>query len=240
MTTPTSTCTSARDAALAQQLEREGFAIVPSSLPCATLEALRAVLSGVQAPDERGLYARRDVLSIALVRELCAGGLGQVAREVLGPKARAVRGIFFDKVPSANWKVPWHQDLSIAVRQKHEAQGFGPWSIKDGVPHVQPPAQVLEAMLTLRLHLDPCPKENGALRVLPGSHLSGRLSPVEIQAWRERVEERVCEVEHGGILLMKPLLLHASSASTVPLHRRVLHIEWAAEALSAPLRWFYE
>ena len=203
------------------------------------LDALAHALDG-SPPGERGLYARRDVLDIPLVRQACEGALGEIARQVLGDKARPVRGLLFDKVPGANWKVPWHQDLTIAVRERHDIAGFGPWSVKDGVPHVQPPAQVLAAMLTLRLHLDACPRENGPLRVLPGSHQSGRLSASEIPHWRAQVEEQVCEAERGGILLMKPLLLHASSASESAWHRRVLHIEWAAGELPQPLRWFYK
>lgn len=231
--------TSTRTALLTSQFDRDGFTILAPPLQPARLDSLRGVLAKAPSPDRRGVYARRDVLDILLVRDLCAGELGEIARQVLGSRARAVRGLFFDKVPGANWKVPWHQDLSIAVREEHQAEGFGPWSLKDGVTHVQPPASVLESMLTLRLHLDACPCENGALCVLPGSHLAGRLGASQIQQWREQVEERVCEVELGEILLMKPLLLHASSASTQPSHRRVLHIEWAARDLPAPLRWFY-
>lgn len=225
---------------LQTQIDRDGFAILPPLLESSLLDEVCAALSDAPAPGERGVYARRDVLGIPQVQQVCDGVLGDIARQVLGDGARPVRGLLFDKVPGANWKVPWHQDISIAVRERHEVEGFGPWSVKDGVPHVQPPAQVLEAMLTLRLHLDACPKENGPLRVLPGSHRSGRLGASEIQEWRLGVEERACEVERGGLLLMKPLLLHASSASESPSHRRVLHIEWAARELPDPLRWFYE
>lgn len=220
------------------QLDRHGFAILPL-LESSHLDALCSALSDTAIPGERGIYARRDVLDIQIVRQMCVEELGQIARQVLGGGAQPVRGIFFDKVPSANWKVPWHQDLTIAVRERHDIAGFGPWSVKDGVPHVQPPPQVLAEMLTLRLHLDACPRDNGPLRVLPGSHLSGRLDSSAIAQWRQQADESVCEVERGGILLMKPLLLHASSASESPSHRRVLHIEWAARELPAPLRWFY-
>lgn len=224
---------------LRAQLDRDGFAILPPPLASPGLDALCSYFAEAPSPGGRGIYARRDVLDIPLVRELCAQELGEVARQVLGAEARPVRGIFFDKVPSANWKVPWHQDLTIAVRERHDIAGFDPWSQKDGVPHVQPPVQVLAEMLTTRLHLDACPRDNGPLRVLPGSHQSGRLSAGKIVGWREQVEERVCPVERGGLLLMKPLLLHASSASESPSHRRVLHIEWAARELPTPLRWFY-
>lgn len=221
------------------QLERDGFAILPPPLDGWLLDALSESLRGA-SQGERGLYARRDVLEIPTVRQVCESPMGDIARQVLGADARPVRGLLFDKVPGANWKVPWHQDLTIAVRERHDMAGFGPWSVKDGVPHVQPPEQVLAEMLTLRLHLDACPRENGPLRVLPGSHLGGRLGASAIQRWREQVEQRVCPVERGGLLLMKPLLLHASSASESAWHRRVLHIEWAARELPQPLRWFYE
>jgi ectoine hydroxylase-related dioxygenase (phytanoyl-CoA dioxygenase family) len=81
-----------------------------------------------------------------------------------------VRAIFFDKSSGSNWLVPWHQDLTIAVASKCEAPGFGPWSVKDGIPHVQPPDELLKQMIALRLHLDDCDASNGALRVIPGSH----------------------------------------------------------------------
>ena len=221
------------------QLERLGYAILPPPLEPAQLDALAEALADHPAPSGRGVYARRDVLEIPAVRGVCENALGQMARQVLGGGARPVRGLLFDKTPGANWKVPWHQDITIAARDKVDVEGFGPWSEKDGVPHVQPPAQVLEAMLTLRLHLDPCPASNGALRVLPGSHRAGKLSASEIQAWRGRMEEVTCEVERGGVLLMRPLLLHASSASEAPGRRRVLHIEWASSDLPSGLHWFY-
>ena len=159
-------------------------------------------------------------------------------RELLGHKARPVRGILFDKTPQANWKVPWHQDLTIAVKERHERENFTAWSIKDGVPHVQPPLQVLAAMLTIRLHLDDC-FDNGPLRVLPATHREGRLDSAQIAHKRATIEPTICRAARGDALLMKPLLLHASSAGEKPTHRRVLHLEWANQDLPAPLQWFW-
>src|SRR5205809_630917 len=96
---------------------------------------------------------------------------------------------------------------------KADAPGFGPWSVKDGVPHVQPPVHLLEQMLTTRLHLDDCDETNGALRVLPGSHRLGRLSGERIRQLRGRHPDHVCHLSAGDALLMRPLLLHASSRS---------------------------
>jgi ectoine hydroxylase-related dioxygenase (phytanoyl-CoA dioxygenase family) len=148
-----------------------------------------------------------------------------------------VRAIYFDKSAEANWLVPWHQDLTIAVRDAAEVPGFGPWSTKDGIPHVQPPAELLERMLTVRLHLDDADATNGALRVLPGSHRFGRLPPERIKELRGEQPEFLCASRAGDALLMRPLLLHASSRSTSPRHRRILHIEYAAFDLPKELRW---
>jgi ectoine hydroxylase-related dioxygenase (phytanoyl-CoA dioxygenase family) len=166
-----------------------------------------------------------------------SGVVRSLVEPVLGPNCFAVRGILFDKTPEANWKVVWHQDLTIAVQQKREAPGFGPWSEKAGVTHVQPPMEILERMLAVRLHLDDCGMENGPLRVLPGSHRTGRLSATDIAAWRERTPETICAALRGSALLMQPLLLHASSAAGVAAHRRVLHLEWAAAELPHELCW---
>jgi ectoine hydroxylase-related dioxygenase (phytanoyl-CoA dioxygenase family) len=147
--------------------------------------------------------------------------------------------LLFDKPPEANWKVPWHQDLTIAVKEKRDTPGFGPWSIKAGVLHVQPPVAVLETMLAVRIHLDDCDESNGPLRVIPGSHLLGRLSTEQIREMSAPPAVS-CTVEAGGALLMRPLLLHASSASRSPLHRRVIHIEFASCDLPGELEWLFD
>ncbi len=149
---------------------------------------------------------------------------------------RPVRTILFDKTPERNWPVSWHQDLTIAVKEKVEVSGYGPWSFKDGFPHVQPPVELLEGMVTIRIHLDDASSENGALKVIESSHLLGKLSSCEVL---EKVsEEVVCECEAGDVLMMKPLALHASSRSVVPSRRRILHFEYArSEDLDDALEW---
>jgi ectoine hydroxylase-related dioxygenase (phytanoyl-CoA dioxygenase family) len=157
---------------------------------------------------------------------------------VVGPGAIPVRALFFDKTPEANWPVLWHQDLTIAVAERQDLAGWGPWSTKAGVVHVEPPAALLAGMLTIRLHLDDCHGSNGALRVLPGTHAQGRLTRNRIQRLREEVPEVTCEAPQGSALLMRPLLLHASSPARQPSHRRVVQIEYADQgALPAPLAW---
>ncbi len=159
---------------------------------------------------------------------------------VLGEPARVVRGIYLDKHKDANWKVAWHQDLTIAVKERKDVEGYGPWSMKAGIQHVQPPVRTLENMLAVRVHLDDADESNGALRVVPGSHLHGRLNAEEIQALRAKSEAVGCPMKRGDVMLLRPLLLHASSVATQPEHRRVLHFEYAAGELDEGLEWYEE
>jgi ectoine hydroxylase-related dioxygenase (phytanoyl-CoA dioxygenase family) len=155
----------------------------------------------------------------------------------LEAEPRAVRGIYFDKSPEANWIVAWHQDLTLAVHRQIDVPGFGPWSLKEGVPHVQPPVDLLEQMLTVRLHLDDCDESNGALRVIPGTHRLGRLSRDAIRKLGNEKPATLCRVAAGGVLLMHPLLLHSSGRSHSGKHRRVIHLEYAGFDLPSGLKW---
>jgi hypothetical protein len=147
-----------------------------------------------------------------------------------------VRSILFDKTAAQNWPVPWHQDLTIAVKEKSEREGYYPWSIKDGVPHVQPPIELLEAMRTLRIHLDHTPVENGALSVVPGSHRLGKIPKIKSTTLPGKPISIPCKI--GDVLQMSPLILHSSHRSESPTHRRVLHFEYApANLLHSDLEW---
>jgi ectoine hydroxylase-related dioxygenase (phytanoyl-CoA dioxygenase family) len=188
------------------------------------------------------VYGVRDVLSrVPEVRRLAESArMMEVVETILGPGSFAVRGLFFDRTPTANWNLPWHQDVTIAVKQKLEVPGFGPWTLKAGTPHVHAPAELLARMITVRLHLDDCGPENGPMRVLPGSHAEGRLTPSEVGRWTSEASRKAisCVVQAGGAFIMSPLLLHASAAATAPGHRRVIHLEYAAEQLPGGLEWF--
>jgi hypothetical protein len=216
--------------------EEIGFEIHPDLITAKRVDSLRQEAQRLTAGPSAG---QRGVLRESSVfRELALSAAFRSLAETASPApAFPVRAILFDKTTGANWKVPWHQDLAIAVAERREVEGFGPWSVKDDEPHVHAPVWLLERMVTLRLHLDDCPAENGALRVLPGSHRHGKLSAEQIADWRTRVPETVCEVPAGGVLMMRPLLLHASSASVRPGHRRVLHLEYACDSLPGGLRW---
>jgi len=216
-----------------------GFAVVPAVLKTREVSALIQTLCEIPALQQRNVCGLRRLSQTvpAFTRLAESPAIRRLIEPFPGPNAFPVRALFFDKTPAVNWKVPWHQDLTIAVQQKLDVPGFGPWSVKDGVPHVQPPVDVLERMLTVRLHLDDCDEDNGPLRVLPRSHRHGRLSGDAIQEWRVKASAISCAVKRGGVVLMRPLLLHASSVSRNPSHRRVVHLEFASEPLPGGLRW---
>lgn len=220
--------------------------MAPGVLDAEPVSELVAAL--LRLPREEGVrrrgtsaYAARNLLQLSSeVRCLASSApLRALVEPVLGTEAFAVRAMLFDKTASANWNVAWHQDLTIGVRGRVEAPGFERWSVKAGVQHVQPPIPVLEGMLAVRVHLDDCGSGNGALRVLPESHAAGRLTGEAIREWRERSAAVTCDVARGGILLMRPLLLHASSEAVAPGHRRVIHLEYAAEPLPGGLEWLH-
>jgi ectoine hydroxylase-related dioxygenase (phytanoyl-CoA dioxygenase family) len=188
------------------------------------------------------VYGGRDLLwRIAEVRRWAQSQeLIEIVDSILGRGAFAVRGLFFDKTATANWNLPWHQDLTIAVRVRRDVPGFGPWTRKAGIPHAHAPGELLARMVTIRLHLDDCGPRSGPLRLLPGSHTAGKLDAQAIAEWSARAGELAvdCLVPAGGALVMRPLLLHASASGSGPGHRRVIHLEYAAEDLPGGLEWY--
>ncbi|HEV2863335.1 MAG TPA: phytanoyl-CoA dioxygenase family protein [Pyrinomonadaceae bacterium] len=225
---------------LFEKVRREGFAVVAGVLGAGEVASLVGALERTAKSDggrrRGGLRNLLEVVpeALALAESEAVRGL---VEPLLGAECFAVRGILFDKTPAAPWKVAWHQDLSIAVRGRREVEGFGPWSLKAGVVHVQPPAEVLARVLAVRLHLDDCDEGNGALKVLPGTHLRGRLGAAEMEELKGSVPPVTCEAKAGDALLMRPLLLHASGAPREPRPRRVIHLEFAAGRLPGGLEW---
>lgn len=151
----------------------------------------------------------------------------------------AVQCNLFKKSKNQNWLVPVHQDLGIAVREKIEHPALTGWTEKEGSIFVQPPDSVLREMVVVRFHIDECGLDDGPLRVVPGSHKAGRLSSQAALAERDRIGETLCPVERGGAMLMKPLLLHASSKACGHSRRRVLHFVFAPPLLPFGLKWRY-
>jgi ectoine hydroxylase-related dioxygenase (phytanoyl-CoA dioxygenase family) len=213
-----------------REIEENGFAVVPTCLSEQTVEHLCVHLGNNK-------YSQRNLLQDPVVRELAVSEhVRQTVSSILGRECFSVRGILFNKTPDSNWKVVWHQDRTIAVRERRDTPNFGPWSVKAGVTHVQPPARVMAKMLAIRLHLDESHESNGPLRVVPGFHAVGCLSAEALATWRQRPSV-VCTVPRGGALLIRPLMVHASSSSSKPEPRRVIHLEFAADELPNGLEW---
>jgi ectoine hydroxylase-related dioxygenase (phytanoyl-CoA dioxygenase family) len=158
-----------------------------------------------------------------------------IVRQLFGDDYVPVKSIYFDKPADSNWFVSYHQDLTISVEQKFDVAGFGPWTTKQNQFAVQPPLEILENNFTVRIHLDDTDENNGALRVIPQSHAKGIYRPETINWAKE--SEVSCRVKMGGIMIMSPLLLHASSKTTNNRKRRVIHIEFSNQTLAEPLRW---
>lgn len=223
------------------EIEQLGFAVVPGVLGDAQIEILREFCARIESAGvsrRQSVFAIRGLLDFSEIQDLARSAeIRALVTPILGEAAFCVRGIFFDKTPDANWKVVWHQDLAVAVERRIETPRFGAWSEKAGVIHVQPPVEILEQMLTVRLHLDVCDAENGALRVVRGSHGWGKRESLELAREVPGHPAQTVAVSLGGVMLMRPLLWHASSPSQSPKHRRVIHLEFANANLPEKLRW---
>ncbi|SCW41337.1 phytanoyl-CoA dioxygenase family protein [Mucilaginibacter sp. NFR10] len=163
------------------------------------------------------------------------GRLKTCLQQLFGDGYFAVKSIYFDKPETSNWFVAWHQDLTISVDKKIEITGYGPWTVKHNQFAVQPPLHILQDNFTIRIHLDDTDEGNGALKVLPGSHLKEIYRSENID-WQKEIEVS-CNVQAGGIMIMRPLLMHASNRTTNSKRRRVVHIEFSRTELAEGIDW---
>lgn len=161
----------------------------------------------------------------------------EIARTMLGPAARPVRATLFDKSARRNWALGWHQDRTIAVRERRETAGFADWTVKQGIVHVVPPFRLIERMLTLRIHLDPAGADNAPLLIAPGSHRLGRIAEGDIGSIVSRVGIAACSAGRGDVWLYATPILHASARAAAPRRRRVLQLLYSADTLPGGLEW---
>jgi ectoine hydroxylase-related dioxygenase (phytanoyl-CoA dioxygenase family) len=212
---------------LAILVENEGFAVIPGIVDRHHIAELTHCLADTNLPRTRA--GVRHAMRVPEVARLARSPrLLAIAGEILGADAVPFRATLFAKSQQANWLVVWHQDTALPLRQRKEVFGWGPWSVKDGITYAHAPATALERVLALRVHLDDSTASNGPLRVLPGTHRLGVLEDGAIRDLAERIPPALCEVPRGGVLAMRPLVVHASSKSQSPELRRVVHIEYAA------------
>lgn len=217
-----------------QRFEKDGFAVLSQIL---TDSACATISSELTQVPSNGIGCRR-LLDFPWCKEL-AQTIRQhhVITKALPSDPVAVQCTYFEKSQDQNWLVPIHQDLSIPVREKVDHTSLFGWSEKDDSVFVQPPEMVLRELVAVRLHIDECGVDDGPLRVVPGSHKAGRLSNETALTVRDNLGEVVCTVAKGGALLLKPLLLHASSKAVGSSRRRVLHLVFGPRLLPFGLQW---
>ena len=218
-------------------LAKDGFCVIPSVLDSNKVSELLSALKPMQH-NKASAGIRALAQKLPQIHALVESStIRSILEPILGTKAHMVRSVLFTKDQETNWQVAWHQDLSIAVTDKADIEGYSRWSIKEGLVHVQPPIHILENMLTLRLHLDAADEHNGALWISPGTHRLGRIVANEAATLAAKYGKTLCKVNAGDALLFRPLVLHASRKSTNNQPRRVVHLEFAGIELPPPLQW---
>jgi ectoine hydroxylase-related dioxygenase (phytanoyl-CoA dioxygenase family) len=203
-----------------------GFEIVRSVLEPHEIADVTASLE--EEGLERSRAGARHLMRHSVVQRVARDPrLVALASRFLGPSVIPFRATLFDKSPDNNWLVVWHQDTALPLRERRDVSGWGPWSVKAGITYAHAPATALSRVAALRLHIDDSDTDNGPLRVLPGTHQMGVLSDAEIGQLARQIPPVDCIVPAGGIVAMRPLLVHASSKAESSRQRRVLHIEYA-------------
>lgn len=220
--------------ALKQTLISQGFVVLPTLIPVGCWLDINAHLRALSAHS----VGTRNLLNL----EWCVGLIDALRchpdlAPLLPDPGRAVQCIFFTKSVTANWLVPFHQDLSIPVARRVAHPHVSGWSTKEGVHYVHPPLEILEKMVVVRLHLDDSDSSNGALWVIPCSHTKKRLDPAQISGLRVTQGEECCAVAARDGLVLSPLLLHRSSKSRSQRSRRVLHFLFGPPMLPYGLEW---
>jgi ectoine hydroxylase-related dioxygenase (phytanoyl-CoA dioxygenase family) len=214
-----------------RQIREEGFAIIPGVFGNKRILDFTKELSACNPPRSRA--GVRHAMRLPIVANLAQDPqLMGIAQEILGSEAFPFRATLFDKSPTANWLVVWHQDTALPLRERREVSGWGPWSVKDGVTYAHAPQSALSQILALRVHLDDSTTQNGPLRVLPRTHTLGVLTDDELHELSTQFAAVDCLTPSGGVLAMRPLIVHASSKSQSDSPRRVLHIEYASSEIT--------
>lgn len=214
-----------------------GYEIIEHFLEPNFLDSIKAELVQRNIEFGRGGIRNAEKKLSSVKRLLDTGIIATFAQETLKKKVNFVRAIIFNKSPENNWLVSWHQDKTISVSSRIDVKDWGPWSIKDGIHHVQPSIDVMNHVITIRLHIDAATKETGCLRVIPESHLYGILSQSQIANHVNTTPAVDCVATSYSALIMHPLILHASRKAESPCQRRVLHVEYCSYELPNGLNW---
>ena len=213
---------------------RDGFAVVPTVVTESQCDVIQACIDAFDS-DSPGT---RSLLTHAWCRALAGTLRAHAGVGALIPAGHvAVQCTYFEKSVDKNWLVPVHQDLSIPVRARVEHPALRGWSEKEGILFVQPPAELLETLVAVRVHLDPCLETDGPLQFVPATHTRGRIDAAEASRLRRNGPVVTCAVARGGALVMRPLALHTSSKAMGTSRRRVLHFVFGPPELPHGLQW---
>lgn len=221
----------------ALSFEKDGVEIRKALLPGEIIESVKSDIDLESAKLQKYGVRNLEKRFSSISRLAGDDELLSMARSLLNGSVSLVRALFFDKTPDKNWFVTWHQDKTVTLNKQTDTAGWGPWSIEDGVHHVQAPVSVLNKMVTFRLHIDPADEENGCLKVIPGSHKYGILKQTEIDELVSSSIAVPCVVEAGDAVIMRPHILHKSSKAKQPNHRRVVHLEFSSFELPDGAAW---
>lgn len=213
--------------------ERDGAARFDGQLSLAEVERLRELAEPVLAARPGARLSGDEWLA----DYLSEGAPFQTASGLTSGDARPVRAVMFDKSPTSNWVVAWHQDRTIPVLRHVDVPGFGPWSTKAGIPHVAPPFECLSRMVTLRLHLDDVDEVNAPLRIALGSHRLGRVEATEAAAQANALPQALCLAATGDIWAYSTPILHMSTRAIGDRRRRVLQVDYVDFDLPGGLEW---
>lgn len=227
------------------EINSEGFTIIKNVYTENEIEKLISLIENVTENDSENATFRKsqDLFAIRQFHKevpetldfIFNQNLKDIIESNFGKGYFITKSIYFDKPEKSNWFVAYHQDLTISVDKKIEAENFENWTVKQNQFAVQPPKEILEDNFTIRIHIDTTTKDNGALKVINNSHSKGILRIGNLDFENEK--ETICEVEKGGIMIMKPLLFHASNKTTNNERRRVIHIEFSKQELPSGLEW---
>lgn len=227
------------------EINSEGFAIINNVYTENEIEKLISLIENITEnnSDNAAFRKSQDLFAIRQFHKkipetldfIFNQNLKDIIQSNFGKGYFITKSIYFDKPEKSNWFVAYHQDLTISVDTKIEVENFENWTIKQNQFAVQPPKEILEDNFTVRIHIDTTTKENGALKVINNSHSKGILRIEKLNFENEK--ETICEVEKGGIMIMKPLLFHASKKTTNNERRRVIHIEFSKQELPSGLEW---
>jgi ectoine hydroxylase-related dioxygenase (phytanoyl-CoA dioxygenase family) len=220
-----------------QTFAADGVEIRSAVLSAEKIEAIKAEVS-IDHEIVRRTGIRNLEKKFASIADVAADPvISSIAETLLGGTPQLIRALFFDKTPQRNWFVGWHQDRTVTLNRRLEMAGWGLWTEKEGVHHVQPPSEVLDLMVTIRIHVDDADEVGGCLQVIPRSHELGIMTQDAIARAVATSTPHACAAAAGDVVIMRPLILHSSPKSRRHAHRRVVHLEYSSHELPAGISW---